>query len=100
MIILNIVNFFVSAFLGYLLGRFGDNYVNIWIGDPSWLPHHWIYGALLMIAGILFFKNNLEIWIFSFGTGLFISDLKDFWNFKFFTPDGKTKETRKFWHID
>jgi hypothetical protein len=100
MIILNIINFLIAGFLGYLIGRFSDNYVNIWIGDPKWIPHHWIFGLILMIIGIVCFKNNLEIWIFSFGAGLFVSDLKDFLDLKFFAPDGKTKETRRFWHID
>ena len=100
MIILNILNFLAAGFLGYLIGRWSDSYLNIWIGDPAWLPHHWIYGLILMIIGIFFFKNNLEIWIFSFGLGLFISDLKDFLDLKFFEPDGKTKEDRRFWHID
>ena len=100
MLILNIVNFLLAGFLGYLLGRFGDYYLNFWMGDPGWAPHHWIYGLILMIVGLFFFKDNLELWIFSFGFGLFISDLKDFLDFKFFAPDGKTKETRRFWHID
>lgn len=100
MIILNAANFLAAGFLGYVLGRFGDNYLNIWMGDPKWVPHHWIYGLLLMIIGFLFFNNNLELWTISFGLGLFISDLKDFWKMKIFAPDGKTKENRKFWHID
>ncbi|MCX6723221.1 MAG: hypothetical protein NT094_04140 [Candidatus Staskawiczbacteria bacterium] len=100
MIILDIANFLIAAFLGYLIGRFGDYHINFWIKDPPWLPHHWIYGLILIIIGIFCFKNNLQIWIFSFGAGLFVSDLKDFLDFKFFGSDGKTKETRKFWHID
>jgi hypothetical protein len=100
MIILNIINFLIAGFLGYLIGRWGDNYVNIWLKDPPWIPHHWIYGLALMIIGIVYFKNNLEIWIFSFGLGLFVSDLKDFLDLKFFEQDKKTKENRRFWHID
>jgi hypothetical protein len=100
MLILNIINFLVAAFLGYLVGRWSDNYLNFWMKDPGWAPHHWIYGAILMIVGIFYFKNNLEIWIFSFGAGLFISDLKDFLDLKFFGADKKNKENRKFWHID
>ena len=100
MVILNILNFLVAAFLGYVVGRWGDNYLNIWMKDPAWLPHHWIYGLILMIVGLFYFKNNLGLWIFSFGVGIFISDLKDFLDLKFFAPDNKTKENRKFWHID
>jgi hypothetical protein len=100
MIILNIINFLVSGFVGYLTGRFGDYHLNFWLKDPSWAPHHWIYGLILMIVGLFLFKDNLEIGIFSFGLGLFISDLKDFLALKFISPDNKTKESRKFWDID
>lgn len=100
MLFINIINFFIAGFLGYTIGRFSDNYVNIWINDPPWIPHHWIPGLLLMAIGIIFFNNNLEIWIFSFGLGVFISDLKDFLAFKTFERDEKTKENRRFWHID
>lgn len=99
MVVLSIINLLVAAFLGYIIGRFGDNYINFWIGE-NWLPHHWIYGLLMIIFGILFFKGDLQLWIISFGVGLFVSDLKDFLDLKFFAPDGKTKETRRFWHID
>ena len=100
MIILSIVNFLAAGFLGYVIGRFGDNYLNVWMGDPSWPPHHWIYGLALMIIGLFFFKNNLEIWIYSFGMGLFISDLKDFLDLKIIGSDKKDKSKIKFWHID
>ena len=100
MLILNILGFLLIAFLGYLVGRWSDNYLNFWLHDPIWAPHHWIYGYLLVIIGALFFKNDLQLWIVSFGFGLFISDLKDFLDLKFFGKDKKTKKTRKFWHID
>ncbi len=100
MIILSIINFFVAGFLGYLIGRWSDYYLNFWIKDPNWTPHHWIYGLLLMIIGLYFLKNYFGIWIFSFGIGHFISDLKDFLYFRFIGSDNKTKEDRRFWHID
>ena len=100
MLILSIINFIVSAFLGYLIGRWGDHYFNFWIGDPSWLPHHWIYGLIIIIVGLFLFESNLGIWIFSFGIGLFISDLQDFSDLKFIGSDKKSKESRRFWHID
>jgi hypothetical protein len=100
MIILNIVNFLTAAFLGYIIGRLGDYYFNFWLKDPNWTPHHWIYGLILMIAGPLLFRNNLGLWMFSFGAGLFVSDLKDFLDLKFIGKDGKNKDQRKFWHID
>ena len=100
MAILSVLNFLAAAFLGYLVGRWADNYLNVWLNDPPWAPHHWIHGAILIIMGNFWFTYSLGLWIIFFGVGLFISDLKDFWNLKLFAPDGKTKETRRFWHID
>ena len=99
MLILQIIIFFIFIFAGYVVGRWGDNYLNFWMKDPKWAPDHWIYGFLLIFAA-LFFKDGLKLGIFSFGMGLFISDLKDFLNLKFFGSDNKKKEDVKFWHID
>lgn len=98
--IISITIFLTITFLGYLLGRWGDYYLNFWLKDPSWAPHHWIYGFILVIIGIFYFKNNLGLPIISFGIGLFISDLKDFLDLKFIGPDNKNKNQRRFWHID
>ena len=100
MLVLNIVNFLLAAFLGYIVGRWSDNYLNFWLKDPAWAPHHWIYGFLLVIIGAIYYKENLGWWIFSFGAGLFVSDLKDFLDLKFWGKDNKDKSQRKFWHID
>jgi hypothetical protein len=101
MVILQVVIWsFISAFIGYLIGRIGDNYINFWIGDPHWTPDHWIYGLILMIIGPLFFRNYWGLYIFSFGLGHLVSDLKDFLNLKFYGSDNKTKAQRRFWHID
>lgn len=100
MIILNIINLLLALFLGYLIGRFGDYYLNFWLKDPGWAPHHWIYGLILMIIGIFYLKSNLGLWMLFFGAGLFVSDLKDFLDLKFFGSDNKDKNQRKFWNID
>lgn len=100
MVITNIIIIFVATFLGYIIGRFGDYYLNFWLKDPSWAPHHWIYGLLLAIIGLLLLKNSLGLGTFFLGLGLFISDLKDFFDFKIIGADNKTKNTRKFWNID
>jgi hypothetical protein len=92
--------FLLSGFLGYIIGRWADNYLNYWIGDPNWAPDHWIYGFILMIAGLFFFTTYTGLYVFSFGLGHFISDLKDFWNLKFYGSDNKEKSERRFWHID
>ncbi|OGZ69956.1 MAG: hypothetical protein A3F47_02315 [Candidatus Staskawiczbacteria bacterium RIFCSPHIGHO2_12_FULL_38_11] len=82
---------------GYLLGRFGHCYLNVWIGNPSWLPHHWIYGVILMVISF-FVSPVLGLITFYFGIGHFISDLKDFWELKFFAPDEEGE--KRFFHID
>jgi len=86
------------AFLGYLVGRFGHVYLNVWIGNPNWLPHHWIYGILSIIGGIIFWQILLAKYLLFFGVGLFVSDLKDFFKLKFFEPDDDGRKS--FWDID
>ena len=99
MITLSIVIFLALVFLGFAIGRCLD-YINILIKDPLWLPHHWIAGLIILAIGFFLFKNVLELSIFSFGFGIFISDYKDFSDLKFFMSDKKTKDKWKFWHID
>ena len=91
--------FLIFGFLGYVIGRWGDNHLNFLMRDPWWTPHHLIFGFLLMIISFYFFH---EFWlqIFSFGLGLFVSDLKDFLHFRILGSDKKIKENVKFWHID
>jgi len=83
---------------GYLSGRFGHYYVNDWVGNPAWIPHHWIYGAILIPASSYFSATFLGLIILFFGVGHFISDFKDFWELKFFSPD--EDGPKRFFHID
>lgn len=80
--------FIIIFMAGYLVGRIGDYYAGHWD-----FFHHWIYGVILLIPGILF--HEYFLW---FGIGLIISDLKDMIEFKIFGPDDK--ETKNFWGID
>lgn len=91
--------FLLIGFLGYIIGRWADNYLNFWTGDLDWIPDHWIYGLALMI-GSPFFEGLTAVLVFSFGLGHFISDLKDFMNLKAFGSDRKNKSSVRFWHID
>ena len=100
MIILNIIIFIAIGFAGYLVGRWSDYYLNFWLKDPVWAPHHWIYGGLLIIATLFFLGNNIGLAVSLFGAGLFISDLSDFLDLKIIGKDNKDKSTRKFWNID
>ena len=83
----------ILAFLGFVLGRVGHIY-----GGQIKSLHHWIYGLILMIAGLILHKSFCGLWIFAFGLGLFVSDLKDFMEMKFYGVDDVKK--KKFWHID
>lgn len=94
-----IIYIIISAFIGYLLGRIGDYISDYWLNDP-WSPHHWIYGVIIGAIAILFFQGTLELLILAFGVGVFISDLKDFWQLKFIGKDNKPINERKFWHIN
>ena len=88
----------LTTIVGYLIGRFGHVYLNVWTGNVNWLPHHWIYGLILIILGTIYWQNiNAQLIIF-FGLGLLRSDLKDFINLKFFEPD--KEGPKKFWNID
>ena len=88
------VLFYISiTFVGYAIGRIGHIY-----GGHLRTPHHWIYGLILMIVGLIFYKSLLGLATFSFGIGHFISDLKDFLQLKFIGPDEKGK--KRFWRID
>jgi len=97
--ILQILFFLALVFIGYVIGRWSDSYLNIWMGDPFWAPHHWIYGIILIIAGLFFLEDYfLGIFLFSLGLGHFISDLNDFMDLKVFGSDGKDK--MRFWDVD
>jgi putative Mn2+ efflux pump MntP len=97
--ITQVIIFLLVAFLGYIVGRWAD-YVNALMKDPAWLPHHWIPGLILMVIGFFYLKDSLGLLVSSFGTGFFISDLKDFLNLKFFEKDEKNPKDVKFWNID
>lgn len=91
--VLYIIFYIFSAFIGYALGRIG----HIYHGYKD-TPHHWIYGLILIIFGLIFYKYFILRLAFYFGIGSFISDLKDFLQLKFWGPDEEGK--KKFWGID
>ncbi len=80
-------------FIGYAIGRVGHIY-----GGHLKTPHHWIYGLVLIILGLIFRKDLLGLLALLFGIGHFISDLKDFLHLKFYGVDEKGE--KKFWGID
>lgn len=92
-----IITQLLLAFIGFAIGRFGDKYLGC-LSVFRWTPHHWVYGLVLIIVGIIFrhsFWGTLSI---SFGLGLFISDSNDFIHMRFFGKEPPHKW--KFWSID
>ncbi len=88
-----ILFYILIAFIGYAIGRIGHIY-----GGYLKAPHHWIYGLILIILGLIFYKNLLGLLVFFFGIGHFISDFKDFLHLKFYGVDEEGE--KKFWGID
>lgn len=91
--IFQIIFYILIAFVGFAIGRLGHIY-----GGHLKDPHHWIYGMILIILGLIFWRHFLGPVMFSFGFGHFISDLVDFLNFRILGPDKPGK--KKFWGID
>ncbi len=61
-------------------------------------PHHWIYGVIALIVGIIYRNTAWGYYLISFGIGFIISDFKDMIDLKFFGVDDV--EIKKFWGID
>jgi len=83
----------VIAFGGYTIGRVGHI-----LGGHLYAPHHWIYGVLAMIIGIIFISEDWGKWLLAFGIGHTISDAKDMKDLKFIGRD--EPGPKKFWGID
>ncbi len=90
---IEILFYILIMFIGYAIGRIGHIY-----GGHLKTFHHWIYGSILIILGLIFSKNLLGLLAFSFGVGHFISDFNDFLHLKFYGVDELSK--KKFWGID
>ena len=88
----------VAGFLGYVSGRLGHWWLNPLCNNPSWAPHHWIYGLLLIALGV-HLAGDIGWYIAAFGVGCFISDIKDFLNGEVIGPDDDTHPP-KFWGFD
>lgn len=91
--ITQILFYILISFIAYSVGRVG----HIYFGYMK-APHHWIYGGILMIVGLIFYKYLLGVIAFYFGVGYFISDFKDFLQLRCFGVDEEGK--KKFWGID
>ena len=93
-----IVSIVLSCAVGYIVGRVGHCYLNGWLRNPHWAPHHWIWGVALIILGLSRWQSPVGPLTTMAGLGLWASDLKDFWRMRFFAPD--EDGPKRFWHID
>lgn len=86
------INYVLMAIIGYFIGRVS----HIYGGDlPG--PHHWIFGVLFFLPAV-FFDHYLILLLSYLGVGLFVSDLKDFVDMKFWGVDDV--KIKRFWGID
>lgn len=90
---LDILFYILMALFGYAIGRIGHIF-----GGHLKDTHHWIYGFVLTIIGLFFYGNFFGRLSISFGIGVFVSDLKDFCNMRFYGVDNVKK--KRFWGID
>ena len=88
-----LVYYIASGFLGFAAGRIGHIY-----GGHLKGPHHWIYGLVMVIPGIIEWQSMAFFLLMMFGIGVFVSDLKDFLEFKIYGADPPGE--KRFWHID
>ncbi|MCD4705289.1 hypothetical protein K8R66_04420 [bacterium] len=91
-ILIIIVGGLIGALIGFAIGRLGDKY-----GGHLNAPHHWIYGLVLVIVGVVYVNNWVGILSVSFGIGHFISDFDDFLHMRIWGVD--EPHEWKFWSI-
>ena len=85
--------FIVMVFAGYAVGR-----ISHILGGHLNVPHHWIYGVLLIIVGAIFYQHTLGWLALAFGIGHTISDLDDMMALKFYGRD--EPGPKHFWGTD
>jgi hypothetical protein len=88
-----IVSSLVLILDGFIIGRVAHI-----TGGQLNSPHHWIPGLIFIIIGLIYFHHFWGQSLFLFGTGLFISDFKDFLSGRFWDRDDVEKKV--FWNID
>jgi len=92
----------VFAFIGYVVGRI-SHIVGGQLGDRGidvkYWPHHWVFGVLAAIIGVIFYKQDLGKWLVAFGVGHIISDWNDLLKGRVFDTS-EEPEIKKFWGID
>lgn len=81
------LDYVVALLAGFTAGRIG----HIFGGQIMWIPHHWIFGLLVVFVGVVcvFIKKikYLGIILVFVGLGIFVSDFKDFLQMRIWEPD-------------
>ncbi|HRY77021.1 MAG TPA: hypothetical protein P5524_02600 [Candidatus Paceibacterota bacterium] len=93
----NIIGNLVVSVFGYLIGRAG----HFFLGNKINFLHHWIYGLIILVAGIIIYIFSHKLWglyLIFFGFGIILSDLNDMRHLKSFGRDHL--KIKKFWGID
>jgi hypothetical protein len=92
------VEYLVALLAGFTAGRFG----HIFGGDIMWIPHHWIFGLIIIFIGVvcIFIKKvrYFGIVIIFIGIGTFISDFRDFTLLRVWEADDVS--ILRFWAVD
>jgi len=85
--------FIAIAIVSYAIGR-----ISHVLGGQLNTPHHWIYGVIAVLVGIIFYRQWWGIYLIALGIGFIVSDFKDMIELKFYGPD--EPGIRIFWGID
>ena len=88
-----VITLVIVLFIGYASGRVGHI-----LGGHTKSPHHWLYGAAIILLAIPFRDLAFVPFIALIGVGVFVSDFKDFLELKIYGAD--EVEIKKFWGID
>jgi len=89
----NLIIGLLVFFASYALGRFSHMY----FGSLN-TPHHWIYGVVALVAGLIFFRKKWGAYLILFGLGFILSDFQDMLNLEFYGVD--TVMMKVFWGIN
>jgi hypothetical protein len=80
-----IIIYLFVFFLSFAIGRFSHMYY----GSLN-TPHHWIYGAMALAAGLIFYRKKWGMYLIYLGLGFMLSDFQDMLDLKFFGIDTVT----------
>jgi len=89
-----ILIFLGLIFVGYSVGRISHIIAH---GRHIQSIHHWVYGLVIILLGLLFLNSLWRITAVGVGAGFVISDLNDMLKLRFYGVEKFEKQ--KFWGI-